>query len=130
MGWQNGVSCNFPDTTRVRLGHWAEEGCSEGRILPEDAIESDETDANAVGEVIQGKVMHIPVEAMVDGENGTKSEKRPRHQYPQQPKVYVKKVAATKKNVFKKVQPTSDVSNFNDSVDSIEEEAQTTSRRW
>lgn len=106
--------------TRQELD-WAtgqKKGVPRIEFFPEDEIESEVTDAdadaNAVGEVIPSDVTHTPVKAVEDESEW--------QQVGKAPKIYIKKVAVMKKNVLKKVQTLPNVTSFNDSIDSIEEE--------
>lgn len=103
---------------------WAtgqKKGTPRMEFFPEE-IETEEKDAHAVAEVIQGEVMHTPVQPSEDEREWQHFGKAPVTPTPKQSKINVKKVAVTKKNFLKKVQLLSDATNFNDSIDSIEEE--------
>jgi hypothetical protein len=112
--------------TRQELD-WAtgqKKGTPRIEFFPEDEIEAEATDANAggEGEALLGEVIPTPMK-VVDDENGWQQVgKPPVTPALKQPKIYVKKVAVTKQNVLKKVQPLSDDTSFDDSIDSIEEE--------
>jgi hypothetical protein len=110
--------------TRQELD-WAtgqKKGVPRIEFFPEDEIESEATDANAVGEVIPSEVTHTPIKAITAVEDKSEWQQVGKTPAAPTPKIYVKKVAVTKKNVLKKVQPLPDTTSFNESIDSIEEE--------
>ncbi len=112
--------------TRQELD-WAtgqKKGTPRIEFFPEDEIEAEATDANTgvEGEALLTDVIPTPVKA-VDDQNGWQQVgKTPVTPALKQPKIYVKKVAVTKQNVLKKVQPLSNDTSFDDSINSTDEE--------
>jgi hypothetical protein len=117
--------------TRQELD-WAtgqKKGTPRIEFFPEDEIEieAEATDAKDAkpgreSEALFREVIPPPVNAVDDENEWQQVGKTLVTPAPKQPKIYVKKVAVTKQNVLKKVQPLSDDTSFDDSIDSIEEE--------
>lgn len=110
--------------TRQELD-WAtgqKRGAPRIEFFPEDGIEAEATDANAAGEgeALLREFIPTPVQG-VDDENGWQQVgKTPVTPSLKQPKIYVKKVAVTKQNVLKKVQPLPEDTSFDDSIEEEE----------
>jgi hypothetical protein len=111
--------------TRQELD-WAtgqKKGAPRVEHFPEDDIGSEQIDEKEVGEVIQGGVIQTKAEVGEDDSDwqrvGKPSTTPPPTKYS---KVFVKKVAVTKNNVLKKVQPASKVTNDTDNTEQVEEE--------
>jgi hypothetical protein len=107
--------------TRQELD-WAtgqKKGVPRIEYFPEDDTELEQADQKE-GEVMQDEVIQTAVEAVEDDSDWQQVGKAPTTPAPKKPsKAYVKKVAVTKKNVLKKFQPQSGLSN---ETELIEEE--------
>jgi hypothetical protein len=110
--------------TRKELD-WAtgqKKGASRMEYLPEeDEMEDGETTVKAVEEAIPAKLPPTPEKAVDDGSEWQQVGKVPTAPAPKQPKVYVKRVAVTRSNVLKRVQPALSDMNTSNCIDSDEE---------
>jgi hypothetical protein len=102
---------------------WAtgqKKGAPRMEFFPEEEDEPEEADAKAAEVVILENVIHNPVKVVEDGDEWQQVGKAPTTPAPKQSKVYVKKVAVTKRTVLKKVRPLSDDTSINDSIEEEE----------
>ncbi|KAH8792873.1 hypothetical protein F5882DRAFT_352490 [Hyaloscypha sp. PMI_1271] len=123
--WAGKAAYNAILQTRQELD-WAtgqKKGAPRIDFFPEDEMESEDLEAKVVGETILDEVIQAPEKAAEEENEWQQVGKASMAPALKELKVYVKKVAVTKKNVLKKVQPLPDASNFNDSTDFIEEES-------
>ena len=102
---------------------WAtgqKKGAPRMEFFPEEEVEPEGADAQPIEELVQEKVEHTLEQAIEDEDDWQQVGKGPTTPAPKQSKVYAKKVAVTKRNVLKKVQPVSDTTNFNDTIEEEE----------
>ncbi|KAE9371267.1 hypothetical protein N431DRAFT_545555 [Stipitochalara longipes BDJ] len=108
--------------TRQELD-WAtgqKKGAPRMELFQEEEVDLEEVDTQAVEEVVQDEAINTPAKVEEDKDEWQQVGKAPLTPAPKQSKVYVKKVAVTKRNVLKKVQPLSDTTNINDSIEEEE----------
>jgi len=108
--------------TRQELD-WAtgqKKGAPRMGFFPEEEVDPEEADAQAVEEPVQNEVEHTQPQVVEDENDWQQVGKGPTTPAPKQPRIYVKKVAVTKRNVLKKVQPLSGTTKFDEPIEEEE----------